>query len=311
MKRFTFTWVAAAALLCSLKLYAQPDTLWTRTYDFPGQILGMYEQGDGELFVVMSDTGCCGDFSAAKLSPTGDSLWAHSFYPLPEMGSATSCTQLANANIVVIADSIHRGPFEIWQRAVEINQEGQIVSSVQLDDTTFWWYSSATPDGGVILAGSDESGNSQNILVQKLDENFEAEWTFAYGDHTLDEGIYQMDVDDEGRCLIVGNQSGYINGEYEFATLILLIDSQGELLWERPYDFSDAEEEYGIFYFALQVAVNIGSLASMDMRQNGTSSAGLLNSIKTGIVYGVKISLYLMRPRSTFLILTKRLMAVL
>ncbi|MBL0062526.1 MAG: hypothetical protein IPP40_13830 [bacterium] len=80
MKRIRFTWVACAIMICSLTTFAQPDTVWTRTYNVEGRI--------GEIIAVDNAIVCFSfrevqdsealwhyESAATKLSANGDTIW--------------------------------------------------------------------------------------------------------------------------------------------------------------------------------------------------------------------------------------------
>ena len=79
MKRAWFTWVAYAIMICSLTTFAQPDTLWTRTYQIGGYPTEVFEASDGTFTAIFYDYNAEIGIQMMKFSSAGDSLWSRDY----------------------------------------------------------------------------------------------------------------------------------------------------------------------------------------------------------------------------------------
>lgn len=242
MKRIRFTWVAYAIMICSLTTFAQPDTVWTRTYGIGGNPEGLFQADDGgALLVTNLSVGIYWTFRVSRFSSSGDSIWSHTYEDSNYSGACVSASLLANGNVIVLADSIFgEGPLdEVSQRLYEISQDGNVVRVVQFSDNVNWNRVSSFPDGGYILQGVLWSQESDSLVLARIRANGDTAWTTTYSEPELYPYIWDIQVNEFGRTLVVGALEGQIDNVFHYDGLIAVVDSSGEFLWDTVYPFDD------------------------------------------------------------------------
>ncbi len=249
MKRIRLTWVAYAIMICSLTTFAQPDTLWTRTYGINGAATELMRSDDGDILMVSGATVEGRHvFNLCKISLAGDSIWSMSFEEADFSGRSKSASKLANGNFIVLADSANEeGPLDNEsQKLYEITQEGDVVGVRQFADSVWWVNVGGTPDSCYILQGLIETGDDIDLVLTKYRLNGEIVWTFNYGQPELGERAWDMEVDELGRTLLVGLIQGEVGQVYHLDSWIAVIDPVGELEWERIYPI-DYNQQYDVW----------------------------------------------------------------
>ncbi|NUO19426.1 T9SS type A sorting domain-containing protein [bacterium] len=254
MKRIRFTWIAYAIMICSLTTFAQPDTLWTRTYGI-NAYPHVFETDDGGVASILSENPVFG-LRILKLAADGDSLWSTTYCDSGYY--VNGAARLLNGNFVVLTDTItgNDGRSDLPDRVFILNPEGGVVMSQAGVDSVNFDVVSATPDGGAVVIGKDGRGNNTDLMVQKVNSNFVTEWITTFGDSVFDEQVSEADADEQGRVFFVGNSQNETVGIYE--SFAGLIGSTGQLLWLNRYasqhglstGFWDCKAEDGEYWAA-------------------------------------------------------------
>ena len=115
-----------------------------------------------------------------------------------------------------------------------------------------------TSDGGFMVIGSSKSNdgliqnkiNSESdIILMKFDRDKSIEWVKNYGGTRDDRGQSVVEVHGIGYALLgysMSNDGDASNNEGFHDNWVILIDSKGNIVWEKSYGFSGHDHAYNI-----------------------------------------------------------------
>jgi hypothetical protein len=115
-----------------------------------------------------------------------------------------------------------------------------------------------TSDGGFMVIGSSKSNdgliqnkiNSEsNIILMKFDNDKSIEWVKNYGGSRDDRGQSVVEVSGIGYALLgysMSNDGDASHNEGFHDNWVILIDSKGNIVWEKSYGFSGHDHAYNI-----------------------------------------------------------------
>ncbi len=115
-----------------------------------------------------------------------------------------------------------------------------------------------TSDGGFMVIGSSKSNdeliqnkiNSESdIILMKFDRDKSIEWVKNYGGSRDDRGQSVVEVSSIGYALLgysMSNNGDVSNNEGFHDNWVILIDSKGNIVWEKSYGFSGHDHAYNI-----------------------------------------------------------------
>jgi hypothetical protein len=115
-----------------------------------------------------------------------------------------------------------------------------------------------TSDGGFMVIGSSKSNdgliqnkiNSEsNIILMKFDNDKSVEWVKNYGGSRDDRGQSVVEVSGIGYALLgysMSNDGDASHNEGFHDNWVILIDSKGDIVWEKSYGFSGHDHAYNI-----------------------------------------------------------------
>ena len=115
-----------------------------------------------------------------------------------------------------------------------------------------------TSDGGFMVIGSSKSNdgliqnkiNSESdIILMKFDRDKSLEWVKKYGGSRDDRGQSVVEVSGIGYALLgysMSNDGDVSNNEGFHDNWVILIDSKGNIVWEKSYGFSGHDHAYNI-----------------------------------------------------------------
>ena len=115
-----------------------------------------------------------------------------------------------------------------------------------------------TSDGGFMVIGSSKSNdgliqnkiNSESdIIIMKFDRDKSIEWIKNYGGSRDDRGQSVVEVSGIGYALLgysMSNNGDVSNNEGFHDNWVILIDSKGNIVWEKSYGFSGHDHAYNI-----------------------------------------------------------------
>ena len=115
-----------------------------------------------------------------------------------------------------------------------------------------------TSDGGFMVIGSSTSsdgliqnkiGPESDIIVMKFDSDKSIDWVKNYGGSKDDRGQSVVEVSGIGYALLgysMSNDGDASNNEGFHDNWVILIDSNGSIIWEKSYGFSWHDHAYNI-----------------------------------------------------------------
>lgn len=115
-----------------------------------------------------------------------------------------------------------------------------------------------TSDGGFMVIGSSTSsdgliqnkmGLESDIILMKFDSDKSVEWVKNYGGSKDDRGQSVVEVSGIGYALLgysMSNDGDASNNEGFHDNWVILIDSKGDIIWEKSYGFSGHDHAYNI-----------------------------------------------------------------
>lgn len=224
---------------------AQPDTVWTRIWNFPdyGLCHAVQPTSDGGyVLAVVTSRWLDGDSVARRLlmirtNDRGDSLWCRGFDP----GIMHSCNAILESDDgFLLAGQADAGQGEYSCGAlVCTDPKGKVLWHRTYGSQGFFDFKALhkTPDGGMVLAGTaslpgglNDMGWNPDFWLVKTDPLGFPEWTRTFGGPYTDAGE-AMCVTPDGGFLIVGsNESVLQNSGGGWA---LKTDARGDTLWSR------------------------------------------------------------------------------
>jgi hypothetical protein len=219
-----------ASLLFSLSaLYAQPDSLWTRTFDVGGhdEARALAASVDGGFLLAGYTTDPARADSGIgwllKLDSAGDSLW---FRELPALARINSMTILPDGGCAVCGRS------EDFQgRVARVDAQGTVIwtqtrnAQAELTDVCL------TQDGGIACCGYrwQDFGVRQDALVVKFSSNggFLWQWQSSMSGWDRADGIVQAT---NGDLIIAGSSVRTPN-----TALLIRLSPNGVFMWTEPF----------------------------------------------------------------------------
>ena len=151
-----------------------------------------------------------------------------------------------------------------------------------------------TSDGGFMVIGSSKSNdgliqnkiNSESdIILMKFDSHKSVEWIKNYGGSRDDRGQSIVEVSGIGYALLgysMSNDGDASNNEGFHDNWVILIDSKGNIVWEKSYGFSGHDHAYNIIKTKDENLFFNGFLDVTASRGLGSSEKGV-KSIKHGV----------------------------
>jgi hypothetical protein len=238
-----------------VKLDADGDTVWTRTYGSSGEddLLDMRVVPAGGYILAGSrqaELSTNTDIWVVRTDANGDTLWAWAYGDPVEAEWAGSVVPMANGDFAVAATyaTADDGPTNI--ALYLLDSDGNPYDSEYfggMDDDETAMTIRQTPDGGFIIVGWTRSFGlgPDDVYLVKTDDTGALDWQKWYGGAGADEGR-DVIITSDGSYVIVGNTSSYGAGGADF--YIIKTNSMGDTLWTRAvggteYDIADGVVE--------------------------------------------------------------------
>ena len=235
-----FTSKPFGASLILVKTDSLGDTLWTKLYkDSQNSLFAwgrcIQKTADGEYIA----TGSGGGLWLLRLDDQGDTLWTKMVKQ--EYQSADGyCVRCLEDGYVVSGQMQYE---ELTFYIIRFDTTGDTLWSRSYGrgfGTTIGFSIQPAADGGFIVTGS---GPEKGLWILRTDSLGDTLWTKLYklGDPlTYDEG-HSIEPTSDGGWIITGAVD-YSPAEYG-AIALMKIDSLGDTLWTKYYDYSAADED--------------------------------------------------------------------
>jgi hypothetical protein len=228
---YTESYGAGMYDMYAVKIDANGDTLWTRSYGKTqgDQAFSGFQTSDGGYFLGGNiSTSTSSDFYLCKLDANGDSTWTKT-HTVTGYGGARDAQQTTDGGYIL---------------AGYANNDAHIIKTDALGDTLWtrvygnsiqqdvFEAVSQTTDGGYIFAGESKHviTNTQIYLV-KTNANGDHLWTKSYG-HIDVQKIWDVEQTSDGGYILIGiGASPY----HSSSIIISKTDSLGNELWGSTY----------------------------------------------------------------------------
>ena len=225
-------------ILMCVAAFAQPDTLWTKTFGGAGNDNGrsVKQTMDGGYIIVgYTDYEGFGstDMYLIKSDQNGDTLWTQTFGgSYSDFGSSVQQTTDGGYIVAGSTQSYGAGSRDVWLIKTDANgnedwyqtfggSEEETGSSVQ-----------QTTDGGYIIVGSIGSYPDHDVYLIKTDLNGDSLWTKTFGGYYDDAG-YSVQQTTDGGYIITGYTESYGAGYTD--VYLIKTDTDGDLMWTQTF----------------------------------------------------------------------------
>ncbi len=234
-----------------IKVNANGDTLWTKTYGGSAGEYGSFvtQTNDGG-FIISGYTesfGAAGrDAYLVKTDAAGNAQWSKHF-GVAGNDYGNIVLQAADSGFICIGTSENLGAGFYDMYVIRTDADGDTLwtrtygGSQEEDGNSIY----PTSDGGFILAGITRSfgAGNEDIYIVKIDSHGDTLWTKAYGGAAADYGFSIIQTDDDG-YMVNGTTSSFgING---YDCYLLRLDSMGAVMWCKTYASPDYETSFSV-----------------------------------------------------------------
>ncbi len=223
-----------------LKLNAQGDTLWTRTYGGAQNDIGIkiIETSD-HGYIILGETESFGtgnvDIWLLKTNSLGDTTWARTYGGVGWEG-ASSVQQTTDGGYIIVGSTASFGAGSADVYIVKTDVDGvtewtRTYGGVNWDGA---FSVDVAADGGYIVAGQTASSGagSTDAWLLRTDTTGDTVWTRTYGGNDEDEfrSIAETSSD---RIVLTGQTKS--SGAGDFDVWLTEVDLGGNVLWTRTY----------------------------------------------------------------------------
>ncbi|MBU1636193.1 T9SS type A sorting domain-containing protein [bacterium] len=248
--------LALFALLFSIQSsFAQPDSLWSRSYGGYGfDFCNSVQQTTDGGYVLAGASSSFGagsqDFWLVKTDADGESLWTRTFGG-SDSDVCHSVQQTSDGGYILAGDSytFGNGLADVWLVKTGANGDSLWSRTFGGGNVDVCHSVQQTTDSGYVLAGHSLSfGNgSWDFWLAKTNVNGDSLWTRTFGGDLDDVGRSAVEATDDG-YVIVGRRESSGSGLPDF--WLVKTDANGDSLWSRTFGGSDWDECYCVLQTA-------------------------------------------------------------
>ena len=227
-------------LIGSALLYAQPNTLWTKSYGGNSDDYGhsVIQTSDGG-FVIAGDYNAnylsnIGDIYLIKTDQNGDTVWTKTYGG--QLGDySLSVLQTSDGGFALTGYTHSFGSFTRSALLLKTDSTGNMLwlKTYGINNYNACHSIHLTSDEGFILAGETSiSGTSNDCYVIRTDSNGDTIWAKTYGGPNTEwaDDAFQMP---DGGFIISGTTNSYGTGGFD--AYLIRIDINGDTLWTKTY----------------------------------------------------------------------------
>jgi hypothetical protein len=229
-----FLTLLVVILTTALSVLAQPDLLWTRTFEGPGHAScsGMVLTPDGGSLlagtIVLQDFART-DFWLVKTNSSGDTLWTRLYGEPLGWDECGAIGTTSDGNFILAGWA--QPDTTLWQCYswfLKVNQQGDIIWSRRYSAGGPVYYQQIleTTDGGFLVTSS-------GFRILKLSADGDSLWSrwYSIGNSGASESVTARQTDDGGYLVAA---TGHPTGSSSTVRLLKL-SAQGDSLWGRDF----------------------------------------------------------------------------
>ncbi len=247
----TSSFGAGGADIYLIKLNADGDTLWTRTYGGANDEYGssVTQTSDGG-YIISGNTKSFGvagkDAYLIKTDMNGNVLWSKTYGSTGnDYGNKVLQTTDGGYIVAGTTESVGNGNYNVY--LIKTNSDGDTLWTKSYggsleDDGNFI---QQTSDGGFILVGTTFSFGSggYDIYVIKTNESGDTTWTKTYGG-TIDDYGFSVKQIAGGDYLVTGTTNSF--GAGSFDCYLMQLNPIGGVVWIKTYGGTGWDNGYSI-----------------------------------------------------------------
>jgi uncharacterized delta-60 repeat protein len=221
-------------------LFAQPDTLWTRTFG-GGSCYSVQQTTDGGYVLAgyTSSFSTARDFKLVKTNANGDSIWSSTFGG-SNNESCHSVQETIDGGYILGGEreSVAYGDYDYWLVKTNANGDSLWSRSYGGSDDDHCWCVRQTSDGGYILAGYTDSFGDDDAWLLKTNANGDSLWSRTFGGEDYEECMSVQQTTDGG-YILAGSTMSSGAGASDF--WLVKTNLNGYSLWSRTFGGSNYE----------------------------------------------------------------------
>ncbi|MEJ5327526.1 MAG: hypothetical protein WHU54_04665 [Candidatus Bathyarchaeia archaeon] len=259
------SWVTADS---SIPIAAADDAysaemIWEKTYGGAGDDRAFYAVALSWGFLVVGSTASLQPNKTAawvlRLDDDGNMIWNRTFSA--QENSEFRYVLTLNDGFLLIGNTFFMSG-DTDGYVVKVDADGKPIWQVHMDNSEVdKLFSAVKTRDGFVLAGLTTSlGGGSDVWVIKISDNGHLTWSKTY-DLGMDEAGRAVALQDDNQYFIAGYTNSAGNGDYDF--LLLKIDSEGNLLWNKTYGGAQSDKAYAM------LNVTEGFLIVGDTRSKG------------------------------------------
>ncbi|MCK4420685.1 T9SS type A sorting domain-containing protein [candidate division WOR-3 bacterium] len=256
-RRFTINgsrltiFIGMVMLFAGVNLFAQPDTLWIKTFGGGGSDRGFsVQQTSDSGYIIAGQTNSYGigdDVWLIKTDTSGNKVWDKTFGGTSDdWGKSVQQTSDSGYIITGYTHSYGAGGCDVW--LIKTDSSGN-----KLWDKTFGgtdhdqgFSVQQTSDGRYIITGWTQSygTGSYNVYLIMTDSVGNKIWDKTFGGTDADNRGYSVQQTTDGGYIIAGHTDVYYGTGYD--VYLIKTDASGNKVWDKTFGGTDDDKGYSV-----------------------------------------------------------------
>lgn len=203
---------------------------------------GFLTVGFSESFGVDVDL----DVYVIRTDADGKKLWEKA-YDEGEVEHATDVIELENGDFLIVGDIVPTQSALENVYLLKISASGDLLWSKQYGSSTASERGKAIVkgvDGGYVIVGSIKEGTQDDILLTKVDEQGNEQWTKRYGGDKFDDANAITAF--ENGYVFVGATDNLTPGAFDHDIIMYRVNNVGDTIWTNRISTPEIEEAYDV-----------------------------------------------------------------